>query len=214
MQPNNPTSLIPAAHLPVAVNTIANTQSNNPNITSLIQDLQNQINKITGQVIQEELPDVILVNPSGRVVAVSGRNSAEYLSKAGFRKATPAEEDNYNKAVMIQTQEFLRRLERKRIVDEKLFMDELEKEGLIDEPVSTESLLRATVTDAQKTGALEPDQVAKLNTKLPQPTVPDDVASTNVTGGLDTNKNSSASTSDTPPSRKANKTLTTTTTTK
>ncbi len=205
MQPNNPASLIPAAHLDVAA-------QNNPNIMSIVQDLQNQINKFTGQVIQEELPDVILVNPSGRIVAVSGRNSAEYLSKAGFRKATPDEEASYNKAILLQTQEFLRRLERKRIVDEKLFMDELEKEGLIDEPVSTESLLRAKVTDAQKTGALEPDQVAQLNTTLPQTTIPNDKASTDVTGSIDnqtTNKNTTLS--DTPPSRKANKNTSTTT---
>lgn len=166
MQPNNPASLIPTAHLPQVTQNVVNTastQPNNPNIVSLIQDLQNQINKINGQVVQEELPDVILVNPSGRVVAVSGRNSAEYLSKAGFRKATPEEEAGYNKAILYQTQEYLRRMERKRIVDEKLFMDGLEKEGLIVEPESNESLLRTTITDAQKTGALEPSEVQKLN---------------------------------------------------
>lgn len=206
MQPNNttdPISLIPAAHLGTAAQSVAN-QPANPNVTTILQGLQAQINSLMGQQIQQDLPDVTLVNPSGRVVAVAGRNSAEYLAKAGFRKATPEEEANYQRAILRQTQEFLKRMERKRLVDEKKFMDELEKEGEIeDASTSTKDLQRATITDAQKTGALEPEQVAKLNNVVPQPSTPADPAATasSSTGSSD----NQTETQSAPPSRKTNK---------
>ncbi len=208
MQPNNPStdpiSLIPAAHLETAAQSVASHGANNPNVTTILQGLQAQINSLMGQQIQKDLPDIILVNPSGRVVAVSGRNSAEYLAKAGFRKATPEEEANYQKAILRQTQEFLRRMERKRLVDEKKFMDELEKEDAVAENTeSVKDLQRTTITDAQKTGALEPEQVAKLNNVVPQATIPADPAATvsSATGSSDNTTNIQSA----PPSRKTNK---------
>ncbi len=208
MEANNsqvdPTTLIPAAHLPQAVSSVASQSTNNPNVTTILQGLQAQINALMGQQIKEQLPDVILVNPSGRVVAVSGRNSAEYLSKPGFRKATETEEANYHKAILRQTQEFLRRLERKRLLDEKNFMDALEKEGeIVESEQTTKDLQRTTVTDAQKTGALEPEQVAKLNNVVPEPTIP--AAQSATTSSATGSSDNQTETQSAPPSRKSNK---------
>lgn len=202
MQNNdNPIANIPAAHLPAAV-TVAS--QNGANVDSILKGLQDQINSLKGVQSQEVLPDVVLVNPSGRVVAVSGRNSAEYLAKAGFRKATPEEEANYKRAVLRQSQEFLKRVERKRLVDEKHFLDDLESDGELESTVSTEALLRTKVTDAQKTGALEPDQVAKLNTSIVNNPAPTDLSAThiNATGSADNQTNTQTPV----PSRKSVKT--------
>lgn len=204
--PNVPdVSLIPTGQLNAVTQNVASNGTNNPNVSSVLKSLQDQINTLMGQQITEELPDVVLVNPGGRIVAVSGRNSAEYLAKAGFRKATPEEEAAHNKATLYQTQEFLKRMEAKRIRDEKNFIDNLENEGELEKAVNPTSLLRTTVTNAQKTGALEPSEVAKLNASVPTPTVPTDPSATlsNDTAGNDvsTNTNNIAP----PPSRKSNK---------
>ncbi len=162
MQPSNsqdPTNLIPAAHLPQAAAAVAQNAKNNPDMLQMLQAMQRQINSLMGVQEEQNLADVVLVNPGGRVVEVSGKQAVEYLSKAGFRKATPEEETNYRRAMIRQTPEYLRRLEKKRLIEEKQLLDEIDAEDAADS-VSIDSLLRAPVTDAQKTGAPEPKAIA------------------------------------------------------
>jgi hypothetical protein len=119
--------------------------------------MQAQINALMGgQQVEYNAPDVVMVNPGGRLVEVTGELANEYLSKPGFRKATEEEEINYRKAMLRQTPQYLRRLEKKRLQDEASYLDELELEDASGSAVSNDTLLRTKVTDAQKTGALEP----------------------------------------------------------
>lgn len=162
MQPaansQDPTSLIPAAHLPQAAAAVAQNAKNNPNMLEMLQQMQRQINALMGVHEEQNLDDVVLVNPGGRLVEVSGKQAIEYLSKPGFRKATADEETNYRKAILRQTPQYLRKLEKKRLLEEKQLLDEIEAEDASDN-ISVEELLRAPVTDAQKTGAPEPKAV-------------------------------------------------------
>lgn len=153
MQPNNAAAgLIPAAHMPNAIATAGN--SNNPNIAEQLKAMQTQLNALMGLQSQENLADVILVNESGRIVEVDGKTAMELLSKPGFRRASTEEESRYRKAILRQTPAFLRRMESKRLQDEKAILDELEAEE--DTAESTDDLLRAPVTDSQKSGTPAP----------------------------------------------------------
>lgn len=214
MQPNNesnnPASLIPAAHLPQVANALATSGSNNQQVLSMLRQIQEQINAISGQVSAgDQMPDVVMVNPVGRIVEVNGKQAVEYLAKPGYRKANEQEEINYRKAILRQTPEFLKRLEAKRISDEKKFMDQLEAEDALNDPTTLEQLLSTNVTDAQKTGALEPEQVAKVNT--PQsPTSID--TTTSVVNEATRSTGSDQTQNETPPKRGAKATSTNTTT--
>ncbi len=90
--------------------------------------------------------------------------ATELLSKPGFRKATEQEEINFRKAVLLQTPSVLRKLESKRLKEEADFLKGLEADDDFSaENTNVEDLLHAPVTDAQKTGALTPEQVATMN---------------------------------------------------
>ena len=214
MQPSNdanPANLIPAAHLPQAASTLASSGTNNQQVLSMLRQIQEQINALSGQVnAQDQLPDVVMVNPGGRIVEVSGKQAVEYLAKPGYRRANEQEEINFRKAILRQTPEFLKRLERKRLSDEKKFMDELEAEDALNDPTTLEQLLKTNVTEAQKTGALTPEQVAELNVpKSPStpdaPKVPATETATGSENGSDTNEK--------PPKRGVKSTSTTNTNT-
>lgn len=206
MQPANnstpagtdPASLIPAAHLPQAAAVAAQNAKNNPNMLEMLQQMQRQINSLMGVHEEQNLADVVLVNPGGRLVEVSGKQAIEYLGKPGFRKATPDEEANYRKAIIRQTPQYLRKLEKKRLFEEKRLLDEIEAEDASDN-VSIESLLRAPVTDAQRTGAPEPNDVAKALAQSTPPT-------NDTTGDSAPAQTSNNDGSPKPPSRRARST--------
>lgn len=159
----DPLSVIPKAHLGTALDAAKNRVKNGNSgqqDTQLLTALQQVIALLTGGG-DEQREDVVMVNPHGRIIEVSGQYVDEWINKPGFRAATPEETDNYRKAMLRQTAEYLRRREAKRLADQKRLMDDLENDE-DDSNVSTEDLMRAKVTDAQKTGALSPEQVSQL----------------------------------------------------
>lgn len=167
----DPASLIPASHIPGALDKIAQAGAN-PGMLNILRSMQAQIDAMMNGVAAQEMPDVVVVNPGGRLVEITGESSVEYLAKPGFRKATPEEEANYRKAMLRQTPEYLRRMEKKRLQDEAAMYDELERDDTISGK-SNEDLLRATVTEAQKTGAMEPGTLpAQTPVQTPENTPP------------------------------------------
>jgi hypothetical protein len=167
----DPASLIPAAHLPAAAETIGNrTQGgkSNPRDMQLLNSLQAQLNTLMGNASGASYTDLIMVNPHGRIVEISGDMVEEHLAKPGFRKATSEEEANYRRAIIRQTPEYLRRREKKRLQEQAELLDSIEEEDA-NEDVSTESLLRAPIADGQLTGA----PLARTQPKPPsQPATP------------------------------------------
>ncbi len=164
----NPVSLIPSAHLPAA--TAAAAQGGN---TELLKTLQAQLNYLMGNTSTVDLSDIVVVNPTGRIVEITGEMATEYLARPGFRKATPEEEESYRKAMIRQMPEYLRRQEKKRLQAEASMLDYLDDEDTeITPTVAKKDPLQTVVTDAQKTGALTPEQVAQLpdNTVTEAPT--------------------------------------------
>lgn len=152
----DPTTIIPAAHIPAAAATVQQSGGqNNPNVLAMIEQMRKQLDALAGNSGGSDMGDVVLVNPYGRIVEVSGELATEYMGKVGFRRATPDEEAGYRKAILRQTPEYLRRQEIKRLREERAMLDEIEAEDAAGS-TSNEDLMRATVTDAQKTGAPAP----------------------------------------------------------
>lgn len=193
----NPASLIPAAHIPSAIAAAGNNQG----VLAQLQSLQAQLNALMGIQSQQNLADVILVNEYGRIVEVDGKTAMELLSKPGFRRATTDEEERYRKAILRQTPAYLRRMEAKRLQDEKAILDELELEDAAGvTAVNPEDLLRAPVTDAQKSGTPAPAAVpqgqSESTTQTTQTT--DDQKNNNVEAKMQTEESTPR-----PPSRRA-----------
>jgi|GEM_PF-6638371 len=164
----DPATIIPAAHIPSAAAAVQqNGGQNNPNVLAMIEQMRKQLDALAGNAGGAEMGDVVLVNPYGRIVEVSGELSTEYMGKVGFRRATPDEEAGYRKAILRQTPEYLRRQEKKRLQEERAMLDELENEDVAG-GASNEDLMRATVTDAQKTGAPAPAAPAKAQSQATQ----------------------------------------------
>jgi hypothetical protein len=195
MQTNNAAGLLPAAHMP---NAIAAAGSN-PNIAEQLKAMQAQLNALLGMQNQEDLADVVLVNESGRIVEVDGKAAMELLSKPGFRRASTEEEERYRKAILRQTPMYLRRMEKKRLQEEKALLDELEAEE--DAAESTDDLLRAPVTDSQKSGTPAPVSTPKVqSTPVNQPTQTTDDQKTSVEKDTQTQQEESTPR---PPSRRS-----------
>lgn len=160
----DPLSIIPQAHLGTVVSAAQNRIKSGGNSASdkqLLNVLQQAIALLTGNG-SEKRDDVVMVNPHGRIIEVAGEFVDEWINKPGFRAATPEEVERYRTAMLRQTAEYLQRREAKRIADQKKLMLELENEEE-SSGLSDEDLVRANVTDAQKTGALSPEQVRQLN---------------------------------------------------
>lgn len=201
MEPSNvnpsAANLIPAAHIPQAMAAAGNTK--NPNVMAQLQAMQQQLSALMGLQSQEDMADVVLVNASGRIVEVDGKTAMELLSKPGFRKATEEEETRYRKAILLQTPAYLRRMEKKRLQDEQALLDELEAEEASTDGASVEDLLKAPVTDAQKSGTPAPVAPA-----TPAPAAQSQNTTQSTQTANDTNTNTSADESTPkPPSRRA-----------
>lgn len=193
----DPLSIIPAANIPAAAAAVQQAGGqNNPQVMQMIDAMRKQLDALAGNVVADQLGDVVLVNPHGRIVEVSGELATEYMGKVGFRKATPDEEANYRKAILRQTPEYLRRQEIKRLQAEKAMLDELEAEDA-GSAVSNDELLRAPVTDSQRTGA--PAPAAPVT---PAPAAPNQTTTTQTANETQTNNGADQSTPK-PPSRRA-----------
>jgi hypothetical protein len=151
----DPATLIPAANMGAAAAALAARSKVDPNVQRQIDALQAQLTALAGGIQRNAQPDLVMVNPHGRIVEVTGKMVSEYLAKPGFRKATEEEEANYRKALVRQTPEYLRRRESKRLKAQKAILDEIEKEDEEDDK-SIEELQRAPVTNGQLTNAPAP----------------------------------------------------------
>lgn len=99
-----------------------------------------QNNAIEYQPEEADLPDMVLVNPGGRVIEVPGELGQELLLQMGYRRATEAEAkqiDDYKKRTH---PEILKRAEVKRVRAQRQAVDELERElaGETDSPDANE----------------------------------------------------------------------------
>jgi hypothetical protein len=149
----DPVSTIPAANLAAAAQTVGGgAAQGNPRDVALLQSIQAQLNQLMGKATGQSQTDLVMVNPGGRIVEISGEMVDEYLGKAGFRKATDEEEANYRKAILRSMPEYLRRREKKRLQEQAALLDSLEEEDDF-ENVSTDDLQRAPVNPGQLTGA-------------------------------------------------------------
>lgn len=167
----DPVSIIPAGQLPAAAAAVQSRRQNGPSDprdVQLLQSIQNQLSALMGKAVAGQQPDLVVVNPHGRVVEISGSMVSEYLAKPGFRKASKDEETNYRKAILRQMPDYLIRREKKRLQEQAKLLDNLEAEDDLDN-TSLDELQRAPVVDGQLTNA----QPAAPNKPKPQVSQPE-----------------------------------------
>jgi hypothetical protein len=103
---------------------------------------------------QDELDDMILVNPGGRVIAVTGEHGQDLLADGGFRVASAAEAKTYNDQILSTMPEVLRRQEQQRKDAEvkvaDTYMAEAAKAATVTTPASVETPSPAAQSDAPK----------------------------------------------------------------
>lgn len=77
---------------------------------------------------EEDLPDVVLVNPGGRVIEVTGAMAQDLLMQMGYRRASEQEAASYEDMKKRNHPELLKRAEMRRVREERARLDALERE--------------------------------------------------------------------------------------
>jgi hypothetical protein len=89
--------------------------------------------------VELELPDVVLVNPGGRVVEVTGEMAEKLLLENGYRRATEKEAVSVEDYKKRTHPEILRRAELRRVRARRAEVDALEKELAAEEDAANAS---------------------------------------------------------------------------
>jgi hypothetical protein len=89
--------------------------------------------------VELDLPDVVLVNPGGRVVEVTGELAEKLMLENGYRRATENEAKSIEDYKKRTNPEILKRQELRRVRAERTLADQIEKELAAEEDAANAS---------------------------------------------------------------------------